>query len=246
VAEIRVFKDLEELSEAVAQQWIQLSQQAVRSRGTFHVALSGGSTPRFLFEKLATLKIADQIDWMNTHCYFGDERSVPPDHADSNFRMAKESLFDQVNIPPSQIYRMQAEKQDIKAAAKDYAAVLQKTLTVDPAGVVQFDLVLLGMGDDGHTASLFPATDILRNEVDLVAAVYVEKLHTWRMSITFPVINHARNIWILVAGRAKADVLQQVLAAEHLDQLYPIQMIKPQGVLEWFVDAAAAQKLMKE
>ncbi|NOX43648.1 MAG: 6-phosphogluconolactonase [Gammaproteobacteria bacterium] len=237
---ITIFSDINEISQAVAKKWAVLSEQAISDHGGFHVALSGGSTPAHLYNYLATSAYKQRINWDKTYIYFGDERSVSPDHKESNFKMASDTLLDKVDIPVSQIYRMKAEVAEIEESAVEYAALLKDKLPMSENGESQFDLVLLGMGDDGHTASLFPGTQILQEKSELVRAVFVEKMKTWRMSITFRAINNARNIAVLVTGENKKKVLSKVLETGVANPLYPIMMIQPSGHIEWYIDAAAA------
>jgi 6-phosphogluconolactonase len=208
--EIHVLPDIDSISQAVAEKWRVLSEQAISGHGGFHIALSGGSTPRHLFEFLATSDYSTRIDWSNTHIYFGDERSVPADHKDSNYKMARDSLLERVKIPGSQVYRMPADADDIQNAAEEYSSLLKNKL----------------------------------EEADkLVSAVYVDKMATWRMSLTFPVINNARNIALLVAGDNKKEILAKVLDDTAAAPVYPVQMIQAQGNIDWYIDAAAAKLL---
>jgi len=231
--------------EAAAQRWITLADSAIIARGKFHVALSGGSTPRALYRRLAHPPFAKRIAWERVHVYFGDERTVPPDHPDSNFRMAKEALLDHVPVPPSQIHRIEGEAEDPHAAAVKYTRTLTRNLPLSAQGVAQFDLLLLGVGRDGHIASLFPGTPVLHERARLVEAVRVEKLDTWRITITLPVIDHARHVLILVSGEDKAPILRDVFAARHTPP-FPVQLINPQGALEWHLDQSAAALLPEE
>lgn len=237
---VKIFPDVAAISQAIAKKWSILSEQAISEHGGFHVALSGGSTPRHLFDYLATSTYRDSINWEKTHIYFGDERSVPPEHEESNYNMARHALLDKVNIPLSQIYRMKGEAPVIEDSAIEYAALLKKMLPASKKGESQFDLILLGMGDDGHTASLFPDTQILQEKSELVCAVFVEKMKTWRISITYRVINNARNIVVMVVGENKKNVLTHVLETQVAELLYPITMIQPTGNMEWYIDTAAA------
>jgi len=245
-----IYPDPEALSAAAARRWLQLAKESIDTRGAFHVALSGGSTPRALFRQLARPKHAQSIDWSRVHVYFGDERLVPPDHADSNFRMANEALLSHVPLPPANIHHAPTEAGEAQECATRYAAVLRQcvptTTTQGDREMPQFDLVLLGVGPDGHTASLFPATPILEERSAWVGAVYVEKMASWRISLTFPVLNRARHIMVLVAGADKAPVVHRVFTAANQDALLPIQMIEPQGEMEWFLDQAAAQQLQSQ
>lgn len=245
IGDLRIHADASSLIEAVARRWVEVANDAISARGKFHVALSGGSTPRSLYRLLALPRFADHIPWDRIHIYFGDERRVPPDHTDSNFRMVKDSLLDHVAIPLAQVHRMKGELDDPHAAANIYTQELTSNLPLSAQGVVQFDLLLLGVGSDGHIASLFPATPVLYERARLVEAVYVEKLDSWRISVTLPVIDHARHVMILVSGAAKAPVMHDVFTTQRTPP-YPVQLINPQGNLEWHLDQAAAADLPEE
>jgi 6-phosphogluconolactonase len=245
IGDLRIHADANALIETVAQRWLEVANNAISARGKFHVALSGGYTPRSLYRLLALPKFADRILWDRVHVYFGDERTVPPDHADSNFRMAKEALLDHVAIPPAHIHRIKAELEDPHTAASAYTRELTTNLPLSAQGVVQFDLLLLGVGADGHIASLFPATPVLHERARLVEAVYVEKIDSWRITVTLPVIDHARHIVILVSGDAKAPIMRDIFGARRTPP-YPVQLINPQGILEWHLDRAAAALLPEE
>ena len=208
-------------------------------------ALAGGSTPRQLYELLASPAYRDRIDWQRVCIYFGDERCVPPEHTDSNYRMAREALLDHVPVLSQQVQRMEGEHPEPAQAARHYAEQLHAQLPKDEQGLPRFDLVLLGMGPDGHTASLFPNTDILDNISDLVAAVYVEKLRSWRLSLTYVTINRARHVLILVTGSNKASLIRDILGEQAVAARYPIQGVQPNGELLWYLDAAAAAGLKK-
>ncbi|MEJ2553332.1 MAG: 6-phosphogluconolactonase [Gammaproteobacteria bacterium] len=245
IGDLRIHADTDALIEAVAQRWVAIAGEAVNARGKFHVALSGGTTPRALYRLLALPKFSDRVPWDQVHVYFGDERTVPPDHSDSNFHMAKETLFDHVPIPPSHIHRIQGELEDPHAAASEYTRALTSNLPLSAQGVVQFDLLLLGVGSDGHIASLFPATPVLYERARLVEAVYVETMDTWRITLTLPVIDHARHVLILVSGAAKAPIMRDVFATQPTPP-FPVQLINPLGILEWHLDQAAAGLLPEE
>lgn len=236
--EIHILADIDEISHVVAKKWAQLSEHAINDHGGFHIALSGGSTPRRLYEYLASSDFSDQLNWPKTHIYFGDERSVAPDDEESNFKMATDAMLAHVAIPATQVYRMQAEADDIQQSVVQYSELLNHKLPANKQGLPCFDLVLLGMGDDGHTASLFPGTTILEEKEKPVAAVYVEKLKAWRMSITYPMINSACNVAIMVAGENKKEVIAQVLG--EMGSAYPVQRVQPDGNLDWYIDKAAA------
>lgn len=239
---IHILQGADELSRALADYWLRLCREAVQQRGRFMVALSGGSTPRLLHEVLAQAPYRDAVEWEKVWVFFGDERSVPQDHPQSNYHMAVETLLSQVPIPATQVFPMFAPALDAPQNAQHYAAQLAEHVPLDAEGWPVFDLILLGMGDDGHTASLFPGTSILQEAEKSVAAVYVDKLVTWRVSLTYPVLNHARHIAVMVAGAGKAETLRQV--AQSAAGSFPIQGIAPvAGELHWFLDRAAAARL---
>lgn len=231
--DLRIFANRIVMTEAAFRYVIAVYKAADKP---FRLVLSGGSTPRPLYEQLAQ---AEDIDWSSVHVFWGDERAVPPDHADSNYRMAKDALLDHVPLPPENIHRIPAEY-DPEQAAKSYDDELRTYLGSDG----RFDLVLLGMGDDGHTASLFPETAALDETQHLAVANYVAKLETWRITLTAPLINRARHLVFLVAGESKAEPLREVLHGPCQPRKLPAQMIAPtNGDVVWFLDHAAAAKL---
>ena len=240
--DVTVFDDSDALIEAAARHFVELAHEAITANGRFSVALAGGSTPRGLYTLLATPEYSAAIDWSRAHIFWGDERCVPPDHADSNYRMARETLLDQVPLPPGNIHRIQAEHEPEQAAAS-----YERELCVffEPAAAEygcnpRFDLVLLGMGTDGHTASLFPHSTALQQSDRLVAALYVGSLDAWRVTLTARAINAAANVTFLVTGADKADRLRLVLDGPHRPQDQPAQLIQPSnGALRWLVDRAA-------
>ena len=185
---VRIFPGLDTVSDAAAARIAELAAHAISSRGAFHVALSGGATPRHLYERLAQKPFVSEIDWASVHIYFGDERCVPPDHPDSNYGMAESALLAHVPIPHAQIHRIEAELAYVRQRAAAYAKVLESRLPLVNA-TPHFDLVLLGLGPDGHIASLFPATGSALTDARPVTAVYADSMHAWRISITLPVIN---------------------------------------------------------
>jgi 6-phosphogluconolactonase len=228
-----------------------LAKAAIAQNGRFTVALSGGTTPRDLFQILAALPYHDSLDWSKVYIFFGDERTVPPGDPDSNFRMADETLLSQVPIPPENIFRMRGEAPPAEAAA-EYARQLRDFFHLSQAGGASPEsyprlvLVLLGMGPDGHTASLFPGTAALQERSKPVTHNFVPKLNTNRLTLTAPAINRAANIIFLVAGDSKAPALKEVLEGEYQPQVYPSQLIRPsQGQLIFLVDQAAAAQLKK-
>jgi 6-phosphogluconolactonase len=199
--------------------FISLAKKSIADHGFFSVALSGGSTPKAIYQGLCQQNYKDQVDWEKVLLFWGDERAVPPDHPDSNYKMAMDAGFNKLPIPPDQIYRMKAET-DIEHNALEYEKIIEKTL---PNGI--FDFVMLGMGDDGHTASLFPKTHGLHSANRLVVANFVPKMDAWRMTLTFRCINHAHNIAIYVIGKSKADMLERVLSDGYDPDNLPVQRV---------------------
>ena len=239
---LHVYPDLERLSEAAAEHWIDQCHSAIAQQGVFHVALAGGSTPKRLYQLLARPERRARIDWPRVQIYFGDERAVPPTHADSNFRMAQEALLAHIDIPADNVQRMTAAPAHIEQDAADYAALLRRRLPCDAAGMPVFDLILLGMGPDGHTCSLFPDSPILQERAHPVGSVYVERLQSWRLSLTYPVLDAARHLLFLVAGRDKAPMLRRIVENTTLPPV-PVQGVSPRGQVDWYLDAHAAAEL---
>jgi 6-phosphogluconolactonase len=238
---IQVFDDAEAVARAAARRIVELASRSIAERGAFSIALSGGSTPKAIFELLAADEFRTQIAWQNVHVFFGDERTVPPDHADSNFRMASEAMLSRVPLPNENVHRINGVG-DAAANASDYESELREFF--GDSTWPRLDLVMLGMGDDGHTASLFPDTTALKEESLWVAANWVEKFGTWRITLTAPAINAARNVLFLITGAGKADRLREVLMGERDPSRLPSQLVAPgDGALEWYVDRAAAAKL---
>lgn len=235
--DLRIFPDPEALAAAAADRLVQAASEVLERREHFNLALAGGSTPRRLYELLATEPWRSAFPWEATHFFWGDERSVPPDHPQSNFRMAWEALLAHVPLPAENIHRIPAELPPQEAAAA-YAAELERHWNGRPS---VFDLILLGLGPDGHTASLFPGTEALQINDQPVAAVYVPQMATWRITLTLPVISAAHEALFLVSGVAKAEILAAVLHGP--PGRYPAQAIRPRGILRWYVDAAAAAHL---
>jgi 6-phosphogluconolactonase len=243
MVEIKTYPDASSLARAAAEQWVALAQAGIADHGRFSVALSGGSTPRTLYALLATKEFAARVEWSHVHVFWGDERCVPPDHLESNYRMARETLLDHVPVPPSNVHRIPSEQAPERAAAA-YERTL-RALFVGHAGryptpLPCFDLVLLGMGDDGHTASLFPGSAALYEQTRWVAANYVDKLGAWRVTLTPIAINAAAHVTFLVSGAGKAERLREVLSGPYQLDVLPAQIIRPtSGGLVWLVDAAA-------
>jgi 6-phosphogluconolactonase len=238
---VRVFEDAESVARAAADTFARLARECVEERGAFSVALSGGTTPRRVYELLASDEYAGGVPWDGVHVFFGDERMVPPDHADSNYRMANEALLSRVPLPEENVHRIEGVG-DARSNASDYESVMRGFF--GEAEWPRLDLVMLGMGDDGHTASLFPGTAALDERRAWAVANWVEKLGAWRVTLTAPAINSARGVLFLVTGAGKAERLREVLSGERDPARLPSQMIHPhEGSLECYVDRAAAEKL---
>ena len=242
----RITSDKNELCAIAADYWMECYRSTLDTAPLFHVALSGGSTPKSLYQLLATDKYSDQIDWQKVHLYFGDERCVPLDHPDSNFLMAKTALIDHVDIPPQNVHPVKIVENDPARCAAEYQRQLADVMVCESNAIPRFDLVLLGMGEDGHTASLFPGTPILQQRERWVSEVYVSHLDSWRVSLTYPIINNAHKILVLVSGANKADKISEILTAPVTEPKYPIQGIVPKGDILWLVDKAAAAALNNE
>lgn len=239
---VHICRDSDALSRTAADFWLAQAVQAIGARGAFYAALTGGATPQPVYRLLARPEYAQQIDWRCVHVFIGDERYVAHDHPDSNFGMTRRCLLDHVPIPGQNIHPVPTDYPQAGQAAEQYAAVLRAVVPVSSDQQPLFDLIMLGMGDDGHTASLFPGTDILRVTDKPVAAVYVGKLANWRVSLTYPALNGARQIMVLVSGENKAAILAHVLR-EGSKPVYPIQGVLPAGEMHWFIDQAAAAGL---
>jgi len=214
------------------------AQDSFARSGSFSLVLSGGSTPANTYQQLVTISQQRKLDWSSVQVYWGDERCVPPDHDQSNFRMTQQVLLNHIEIPEANLHRMACEA-DPEIGAEKYAELLREQF-VDQV-FPRFDLILLGLGKDGHTASLFPNADILAEEQRWTAPVYVPHLDSWRISLTLPAINAARHAAFLVSGRGKASILKEVF--ENPTSNYPVQRVTPQGELTWFIDHDAGQLL---
>ena len=237
--DLSVFETPEEVAAAVADAFVTDAREAVAQRGAFYVALAGGTTPKAAYQLLAQEPRRSQVDWQRTHVFFGDERCVPPQSADSNYRMAAQALLEHTGIPQENVHRMHGEEDPLQAAA-DYAALLVELLGDSP----RFDLIMLGMGADGHTASLFPGADPHTDEEQLVRAPYVEKLAAQRITFTPVLLNNARHVLVATEGLAKAPALYAVLEGPYEPAVHPIQVLAPhEGRLSWYVDKAAAAEL---
>lgn len=232
---IVIGKDLQDLNQKIATEFLKVLDTSIMASGRFTLALSGGSTPKSLYALLAGPEFQTQIPWPKVHLFWGDERCVPPDHPDSNYGMVHEAILSKVAIPAENVHRIEGEK-DPQVAASLYEQGMRKFFAIPEGQFPRFDLILLGLGEDGHTASLFPGSEALQESKRLVAAPYVEKLGSYRLTLTLPVLNHAANIFFLVAGKDKARVLRAVLREKGGSEVVPARLVQPvQGRLIWFV-----------
>jgi 6-phosphogluconolactonase len=244
---IRILADAEAMSRAAAETMIGRISDCLQARDTYSIALSGGSTPKRLYSLLANeTALRDQIPWERIHFFWGDERHVPPEHPDSNFRMAYDAMLSKVPIPAENIHRIHGEDPYANKVAEDYEHNMHTFFRLVKGRLPCFNCVLLGMGPDGHTASLFPGTTALQEHERLVVANWVEKFQAHRITMTAPVLNNADTIIFLVAGEEKAKVLHDVLERDQQPNQYPVQHIQPtHGRMIWILDQPAASRLTR-
>ncbi|HEX9148607.1 MAG TPA: 6-phosphogluconolactonase [Thermoanaerobaculia bacterium] len=240
--EVRVLPDADEAARAAALEIFHAAADAIGNRGVVRIALSGGTTPVRLFRLLAGLPFRDRPEWSRTRFFFVDERCVPPEDARSNYRLAKEHLLDPLGVPAEHVFRMRGED-DPRRAAAEYQSVLEKEFGGQDS-VPRFDFVLLGLGTDGHTASLFPGTAALEERERLVSANWVPKLNEWRLTLTLPVLNASRWALFLVTGAEKSSVVASAVERKDGSRELPASLVRPRaGSLIWIVDQAAAAGL---
>jgi 6-phosphogluconolactonase len=240
---IEVVPTAADLFHTAAEEFVSAGRAAIGAQGRFTVALSGGSTPKALYSLLAANYA--NFAWNRVFLFFGDERHVPPTHPESNYRMVNEALLTKIAIPAENVFRVTGENPDASAAAADYEAQLRRFFALKSGEFPRFDLILLGVGPDGHTASLFPDSEGLNEQTRLVVANWVAKFNTYRITFTFPVLNHAQEVMFLASGADKADMIQKVLEGKSNPPL-PSQRIEPcDGKLLWMLDEAAAAKLAR-
>ena len=246
-ATVRIFETSEDLARAAAEECVRLALEAAKAKGRFSITLAGGSTPKRLYTLLASEQdnsFRSRFPWQETHFFWGDERHVPPDHADSNYRMAFDTMISKVPVSPSQLHRIEGENPDAGKAALGYEEDLLQYFHLTRGLWPQFDLALLGLGPDGHTASLFPGTEVLDEMSRLASAVWVPKFQASRITLTPPSLNHAANVLFLVSGKDKAAAFRAVLQGEFQPRRYPAQLIRPEvGNLTWLADRDAASLL---
>ncbi len=240
---IAIYPDLDTISQEAAKYVTRVAQESIAARGLFSFGLSGGSTPGKLYSLLASEPYRSQINWDVVHLFWSDERCVPPDDPQSNYHLAQQTILSKLNLRPEQIHRMPAEQADRDQAAADYAEEIRRVLGGN--GVPAFDLVQLGMGPEGHTASLFPHQPSLREQTRLVMPVSVPKPPPDRLTFTPPLLHVARNLLYLVTGADKAEALRAVMSRSYQPEEYPAQLItkQAQGEVVWMVDPAIAQDL---
>ncbi|GAC1349799.1 MAG: 6-phosphogluconolactonase [Ktedonobacteraceae bacterium] len=243
--QIAIYADTNTLSQQAAQYIVRLASEAIVTRGRFTIALSGGSTPKILYGLLGIEPYRSQINWASVEIFWSDERCVPPDSADSNYALAQEVLLSKIPIPANQVHRMPADQPDREAASREYTSEMQRTFGTN--GIPSFDLLQLGMGPEGHTASLFPHQESLHEQQRLVMPVIVPKPPPPRLTFTPPLLNAARHVLFLVTGSEKAEAVQAVLEGPYQPEEYPAQIVRPpNGEVVWMLDTGAAAKLTKK
>lgn len=249
--QILVCPDAETVAVEAAKMFVRHADESIRGRGRFTIALSGGSTPKRLFEILATSDYQRRVQWDRVHLFWGDERYVPSDHADSNFRMTMETLLSQVPIPPANVHRIRTELSPAEAVATNYESEIAHFFAgfspMSPDRFPSFDLIFLGLGTNAHTASLFPNSHALQESSHLVVAEFISEVNMWRITMTAPLLNTGRTIVFLVCGQNKAHVVRDVLFGDYDPERKPAQLIQPaRGQLTWLIDIAAAAELPPE
>jgi len=243
--EIRILADGAAIATRAAQEFVQAAAEAVRVKGSFNVALAGGSTPKALYSLLVNdSALRSQVPWDKIHLFFGDERHVAPDHPDSNFRMASEAMISKSPLKPEQVTRIKGEYPDTEQAALEYEKALREYFQLKDGEYPRFDLVLAGMGNEGHTLSLFPGTKALHADGRMVVRNWIGKLYTERITLTAPVASNAAQVIFMVTGADKAPALKAVLEGPFEPDQLPAQLLQPRdGKLLWLVDTAAGSML---
>ena len=243
--EIRILADGAAIARRIAQEFVQAAADALRTRGSFNVALAGGSTPKALYSLLVNdPALRSQVPWDKMHLLFGDERHVPPDHPDSNFRMATETMISKAPVKPEQVTRIKGEYPDAGQAALEYEKALREYFKLKDGEYPRFDLVLVGMGNEGHTLSLFPGTKALHADGRIAVRNWVGKLYAERITLTAPAASNAARVIFMVTGADKAPALKAVLEGPFEPEQLPAQLLQPKnGKLLWLVDTAAGSML---
>lgn len=244
MAELKTFDDLDELARGAAEEIAKSAEEAIAARGRFTIAVSGGNTPKPAYRLLGQEPWLGRIDWDRVDVFWGDDRHVEPTHPESNFRMVMDTMLSRLPIPFANVYRMRTEMPDAKRVASDYERTLHDDFDLEGAELPRFDLVLMGLGADGHTASLFPGSEAVHERRRLVVAPWVKQLSAWRITLTPPVFNNAALALFLVSGEEKAEALKAVLEGDFEPDRVPAQIVRPEdGRLVWLVDRAAARCL---
>ena len=245
IGDLLVTPGADRFASAAAEIFVNAAEDAIGARGSFRVALAGGSTPTEIYARLAEdSRLRSRVAWDRVHVFWGDERHVPPDHADSNYRMAHDALLSRVAIDPHHVWRIKGERPDAERAAREYDRDLHVAFELGARTIPRFDLVLLGMGADGHTASLFAESAALHERRRFAVSNRIAKLGTDRITLTVPVLNNAADVLFLIRGGDKAGTLRAVLEGPFDPDRLPAQLIRPtRGRLRWLVDAAAASLL---
>ncbi len=239
-SQLRVYPTRSATAHAAAAQFVATAEKAINARGRFMVALAGGNTPRDVYRLLASEEYSPMVEWGNVHIFWGDERCVPFNDPENNANMARETLLNHVPVAPNNIYRIQSQLPP-EQAAQDYDQTLHRYFSARDMKLPRFDLVLLGTGAEGHTASLFPGSPLLNERERWVAAVYVDKMKTWRITLTPPALNAASKVIFTIIGEEKAPALRQILSDPKDPNLVPAQIVDPpDGQVLWIVDKAAA------
>ncbi len=241
--ELRVYGDAGQLARAAAELFVNTAADTIEARGSFRVALSGGTTPRRLYKLLATSAFSSRVDWKHVDIFWGDERYVPANDPESNYHMTAEALLCHVRIPAANVHRVPTEISPPSAAAAAYEEQIRQSFA-DPS-TLQFDLIYLGLGTNGHTASLFPHSPALREQSRLVVADLVAEVNGWRITMSAPLLNRGRIVVFLVQGQEKSQVLRDVLLGPSDPERLPAQLIAPEGKLLWMVDEVAASQLLQ-
>jgi 6-phosphogluconolactonase len=246
--EVKILADANGIAETAAAEFVEAAREAIREKDSFSVALSGGSTPKALYGLLTNNPLLQaMVPWKKIQFFFGDERHVSPDDAESNFRMATEAMLGKAPVDPKQVHRIHGENPNAAEAAEEYAKELRASFRLKADEFPRLDLVLLGMGPEGHTASLFPGTKALKEERQLAVCNWVGKLYTDRITLTPPVLNHAARVIFLVRGAEKAPALKAVLEGPYEPDQLPAQIIRPEnGRVLWLVDPTAASMLVPQ
>jgi 6-phosphogluconolactonase len=241
---IKITESAGALTLTLATDIVDMAAKAVADHGSFTFALSGGNTPKALYKAFAQAPLKYEMPWKKTYFFFGDERCVPRTSSESNYAMVKETMFTPVPVRSENIFGLVDPDVDPKKSAGDYEAKIRKHFDLEPGELPRFDLILLGLGDDGHTASLFPDSDALKETERLCVENFVKKLDTNRITMTLPVINNAKNVVFLVSGNGKAEVVSHILGDKKEEVSYPAQLVKPtRGNLKWYLDRDAASRL---